>query len=303
MNRIANLHNKTCDVDVTDQPFNPENKLLSETDLREIFDSNGLSGVPFNNINIYRCAFVHRSYTVMRNDDMQTGNENLPADCLPLQVASYERLEFVGDAILSACVSRYLFDRFPDQNEGFLSKIRTRIVNGKMLGSLAGKLGFGRFMIISKQLENLQSRENPKILEDCFEAFIAAIYQDFQQPADFTPLPDHLKALSPLTGAGYYMAESFIISVIEKYIDFAELVLARNNYKDLLVRHMQNTLQDIPRFYEMDVTTTANGKKIFTYCVKDRSGAIIGRGKGESKKSAENIASKASLEYYGVAID
>ena len=302
LNRIQNLHNKTQEVKTEELPYNPSNFLLSENDLRELFDKNGLSGVPFHNINLYRNAFVHRSYCTMKNDDFETGNERCPDNCLPLQEMSYERLEFLGDAILGMIVARYLYDRYPDQHEGFLSKLRTKIVNGKMLGHLARIVGFPRFAILSKQIEDGSGRTNYKIMEDIFEAFIGAIYMDFQQITDEIRLPVSINLPDgPLTGAGYYVAEQWIIHILESNLDFAELIQSKTNYKDMLVRFMQHSFQDAPKFCEIGVTVR-NSKKLFEYCVKNKSGTVLAKATGESKKDAENLAAKNALIHYGQPI-
>ena len=101
-------------------------------------------------------------------------------------------------------VANYLYSRFPDQNEGFLSKIRTKLVNGKMLGYLSDKIGFPKFAIISKQVDDSNGRNNYKIMEDIFEAFIGALYLDYQSEDDEVILPKNIK-LSPMTGVGYYV--------------------------------------------------------------------------------------------------
>lgn len=282
MNRLNSLHNKTQSVSQNDLPYNPSNVLPSEADIRAFFDKHGLDDVVFHNVNIYRNAFVHRSYCTMKNDDFHSGNERCPPDCLSLQEMSYERLEFIGDAVLGAVTATYLHERYPDQAEGFLSKMRTKLVNGKMLGFLSAKLGFPKFAILSKQVEDVQGRDNYKIMEDVFEAFIGAIYTD----------------LNETTQNGYQIAERWIIAIFEKYLDFAELIQIRNNFKDMLVQYMQHTHQDAPRFYEMRVHTAQN-QKVFTYCVKDRSGLVLGSAKGNNKKEAENNAAKEALDYYG----
>jgi ribonuclease-3 len=300
MNRINNIHNKTQQVPTTELPYNPLNVLLTEKNIRRIFDENGLDGVKFHNINLYRNAFVHRSYCTMKNADFETGNERCPENCLPLQEMSYERLEFLGDAILGMVIARYLYERYPDQPEGFLSKMRTKIVNGKMLGFLADKVGLSPYAIISKQIEDISGRKNYKIMEDMFEAFIGAITMDFQTDADaITPPKDMAKSgIEFLTGIGYHMAEIWITSIIEKHLDFAELINTRTNYKDMLVRYMQHTSQDSPRFFEVNVGQQ-NNQKEFTYCVKDKNNAILGTSTGFSKKEAENNAAKKALVYYG----
>jgi len=300
MKRIENIHNKTKDVYIENQPYNDKNILLSSDDLTKLFNDNGLSDIKFKNINLYRVAFVHKSYCTMKNTDFNKSNVNRPNTCLPLQDMSYERLEFLGDSLLGMIVANYLYCRFPDQNEGFLSKIRTKIVNGKMLGYLSDKIGFPIFAIISKQVEESGGRKNYKIMEDIFEAFIGALFLDFQTETDCVSLPNNIK-LSPTTGAGYFIVESWLIYIIENYIDFCELIRIKNNYKDMLVSHMHNYLQDSPQFKEINVTSRDNAR-IFTYCVKDRNGTIISTSTGGNKKEAENNAAKEALLYYSVDI-
>jgi len=300
--RLNNLHNKTQELPCGELPYNCENKLIQDADLKELFDNAGLADVAFRNINLYRNAFVHRSYCTMKNDDFETGNGRCPPDCLPLQEMSYERLEFLGDAILGMVVARYLCERYPDQPEGFLSRMRTKLVNGKMLGFLAQKVGFPKFAILSKQIEDSQGRSNYKIMEDIFEAFIGAIYIDFNEDM-MTDFPSGVsKALVPLSGIGYYMAEIWIISIVEKYLDFSELICTKTNYKDMLVRYMQHTFQDAPRFFEMS-NEMKNNQRVFRYCVKDKKGAVLGTAHGASKKEAENSSSHAALIYYGQSLD
>jgi ribonuclease-3 len=235
----------------------------------------------------------------MKNDDFDKGNARRPDGCLPLQEMSYERLEFLGDAILGHIVAHYLMVRFPDQDEGFLSRLRTKIVNGKMLGHLATLVGFPRFAIISKQIEDISGRKNYKIMEDVFEAFIGALMMDYQNECDEVSLPPHIPSSDiPFLGAGYYVAQQWIISILEKYLDFAELIQSRTNYKDMLVRYMQHTFQDLPRFFEVSVDVKHN-QKVFTYSVKNRAGTVLGTAQGNSKKDAENNAAYMALKHYG----
>lgn len=298
MNRLNALHNKTQDVRDNDLPFNTNNKLVQSEHLRALFDAHGLEGVQFRNINLYRNAFVHRSYCTMKNSDFTTSNERCPVGCLPLQDMSYERLEYLGDAILGNVVARYLYERYPDQAEGFLSKMRTKIVNGKMLGKLAGKVGFAEFAIMSKQVEEVSGRNNYKMMEDIFEAFIGAICMDFQEPDDVVQLTT-VKGLTPMTGPGYYVAEVWIISILEKYLDFSELVQSKTNYKEMLNDYMKHTCQDTPKFFEVNVSTR-NNVKIFKYCVKDKAGMVLATAEGISKKDAENQAAFNALkEHFG----
>lgn len=277
--RLATIHNRTSDIQNEDLPFNEKNTLLSPHDLHELLASNGLEkSDPEHNIAIYRNAFVHPSYITRKNDDFEVGNEKCPPNCLPLQDMSYQRLEFIGDAVLGSVVATYLFERYPDVNEGFLSRVRTQIVNGVALSELAEKISLGKYCIISAQIEENGGRDNIKILEDTFEALLGAIFEDF----------------------GYTGAETFIVNVIEKYVDFSGIIVQKNNYKDMLVKHCQHSMQDIPKFYEVGIEMKGLGK-IFTVCVKNKSGQVLGSGKGSSKKSAEKDAAFNALQYLGVA--
>jgi dsRNA-specific ribonuclease len=293
MNKLANIHNKTKELNTDEMPFNNKNILLSENELKQLFHDNGLKDIVFHNINIYRNAFVHKSYCTLKNADFNTGNAKCPDDCLPLQEMAYERLEFLGDSLLGMIVAGYLYERFPDQSEGFLSKLRTKLVNGKMLGFLSEKIGFPKFAIISKQVEDANGRNNYKIMEDIFEAFIGAIYLDFQN--DKVDIPVSVA----YTGNGFYIVQKWIIHIIENYLDISELIVSRTNYKDMLVSYMQHHLQDQPKFFEINIITRDNSK-IFTYCVKDKHNTVIATAKGPTKKDAENNVSLEALKHYNV---
>lgn len=276
MKKLTGLHNKTKEVTDDQSPFNPDNVILKEEDLNNFFKSHNID-YRFKNINLFRNAFVHKSYCTMKNSDFETGNLKCPDNCLPLQEMPYERLEFLGDSILGYTIAKYMYIRYPDQSEGFLSKMRTKIVNGKMLGYLSDRVGFTRFALISKQIEEMNGRSNYKIMEDIFEAFIGALYIDSYD---------------------IDIVEKWIISIIETHIDMVDLIMKNTNYKDMLLSFMQNRFQDTPKYYEINVVTT-NMQKVFTYVVKDRENNILGTATGYSKKDAENNCSLEALKYFG----
>ena len=123
---------------------------------------------------------------------------------------------------------------------------------------------------------------------------------DYQLDEDIPLMPEHIK-LEPMSGAGFYMAEQWIIYIIENYLDMTELITTKNNYKDMLVSHMHHQLQDVPKFYELNIATRDNAK-IFTYCIKDRNNAVIATATGLTKKEAENNSAKEALKHYGIDI-
>ena len=110
----------------------------------------------------------------------------------------------------------------------FLTKLKIRFVCGEQLAYLSKCLGFDKYMIISKHIEeNCEGRRNTNILEDIFEAFLGAIYEDKKD---------------------FKLVEKFIINTIEKYIDFSETFLYDNNYKDQILRYFQHNYQLYPTY-------------------------------------------------------
>jgi len=268
-------------------PYNNRNILINENDVNNILKKFGIE-LDCININFYRKSLVNKSYITRKNENFVTGNEKCPNDCLPLQEESNERFEFLGDSILSTTVANYLYERYPDQQEGFLTKMRSKLVNGYMLAELCRHIGLNKWIIISKQIQDNGGRDNYKILEDIFEAFICAIFMDFNVIKSDKKID--------ISGLGFQIAEKWIINVIEDKIDFALLIKQNKNYKDKLIKYFQHTYLKLPNFYENDIKNV-NGKKIFTIIIKNDE-QIIGIGKGDTKKKAEQDASEKALQYY-----
>lgn len=265
-------------ISIEATPYNERNVLISASEVVDILKKFDIT-LSIRDVNFYRKAFVHKSYCTRKNENFVNGNVNCPDGCLPLQEESNERLEFLGDAVLNIVVADYLFERYPDENEGFLTRLRTKLVNGKMLAYLSNEIGLHKYILISKQIEENEGRLNQNILEDAFEAFIAAIYLDFGEE-------------------GFHMAKTWIVSVIENTLDFTDLIQQNNNYKDMLLKHFQQNFSYIPRFFEVNVETCSNNQKIYTVCVKDNNDNILSVGKGGSKKEAENNASRNAMSQY-----
>lgn len=279
---------------LNETPFNPNNSLLQMKTIKSILVNHGIDNDP-QDISIYRKALLHKSYCTRKNENFLSGNLACPGNCLPLQEESNERLEFLGDAVLNLVVADYLFERYVDVNEGFLTIMRTRLVNGKMLALLAIKLNLGKHIVISKQIESNNGRGNIKIMEDSFEALLGAIYIDFNEYKINTT--GKLSLLNTL-GIGFQVVKLFIINVIETYVDFSELVNQRVNPKDKLIKNCQHNFQWSPKMLEMDITERDNNK-IHTICIKNPNDVIISTGKGKNRKSAEINASVKALEYFG----
>src|SRR5882724_7806920 len=116
----------------------------------------------YHNNNLFEQAFTHRSFL---NESRQ-------------KVESNERLEFLGDSILSFVVSEYLYKTYPEFNEGILTNLRSLIVNTKSLAQQARELEFGKLLKLSRGEEESKGRENESLLANCFESYLGGLYLD-----------------------------------------------------------------------------------------------------------------------------
>ena len=165
-------------------PYNLSNKLVTRDDIQNILKQEGVDDSLID-LSIYQRAFVHKSYIKKECTGSNDENSELcekPDDALELQDYSNERLEYLGDSVINFIVAKYVYDRFPNEEEGFLTRLRTKVVCGESLANLARKIGFSKHLIISRHVEEkCNGRDNMRILEDAFESFFGAILLDFNK--------------------------------------------------------------------------------------------------------------------------
>lgn len=312
---------------------NPKNKLITAEAVETIMMNNGLH-IKVNDISIYQRAFIHRSY-------LKTANrEIVDTSCVPLQDSCNETYEFLGDTILGSVVGTYLYDRYKHENEGFLTKTRTKMVRGTTLGLLAKKLGFGEWVVISQHVENEGGRDNIRILEDLFEAFLAAIYLDngsevingdwLQQYGSFQEVTSQLakfdvKTITTCTNTE--LLKEYIVLTQQLQNVANSLITIRSNgylycqrfarstyekYIDIikLIQYDDNYKDQLQTYFQKTygifpkwIVLNGDGKgnqKMHTIGVHDRLGVLIGVGKKHKKTDAEQAASLDALIYLGV---
>lgn len=262
-------------------PFNPANQLISPAAIHELLSAH-LPRFQAQQLTAAGCgqfykAMVHRSYCTRKNENFVSGNAHCPAGCLPLQEESNERLELLGDAVLGLIVAEYLYERFPEENEGFLTRLRSKIVNGTMLSELSARLGLDRHVIVSRQIEDAGGRRNKKVLEDAFEAFIGAMY---------------------LTLQDYEATRDWFVAFLEDSVDVSQLVLTQNNHKDMLVKYFQHNFNAAPQFLD----APSPGSNRVAVMVRGVNGSVIGAGSGSTRRHAEEDAAKAALRYFGAPV-
>ena len=157
-------------------PFNPNNKEITKNIVESILSKYGINK-SITNVNLYKRAFVHKSYVKRPAIENQERNITIapkPSDCLPLRTKSNERLEFLGDGVLENITKFYLYRRFPKENEGFMTEKKIAIVKNEMIGKFAYDIGLNKWYIMSRHAEEKKTRTNLKKLGCLFEAFLGS---------------------------------------------------------------------------------------------------------------------------------
>lgn len=186
---------------------------------------------------------------------------------------SYERLEFLGDAVLDLIAAEVLFEKFPTANEGFLTKSRAKLVKGETLAKFSIKLGIEDLLELGERSDQVSISKS--ILADVFESIIAAIY----------------------ITKGYANAFMFVSEVFENQVDFKKLVNQVDNFKSALLEYTQAEKMSLPSYKVVSESGPGHDKVFEIMVVVD--GKELGTGQGRSKKSAEQEAAKVALKTLG----
>ena len=216
----------------------------------------------FNNISLLKNALVHSSYA-----NEVRGNTH-----------SNERLEFLGDSVLSIIVSDHLFSKYPQMPEGELTKLRATLVCEKSLCVFARELGLGKYLLLGKGEDKSGGRERDSILADAFEAVLAAIYID----------------------GGMDVAKKHIFNTVLRDLEHHGEEDSFKDYKTLLQEIIQRNPEETVSYVLVD-EQGPDHDKFFTVAVYLNSN-VIGQGSGKSKKQAEQMAACQALKLMGESI-
>ena len=232
-------------------PYNSNNLEVSCVNVQELLSNYGIFTKPFN-IELYKRAFIHKSYT--KRPKIENSNANIviaakPEDCLPLKTKSNERLEFLGDGVLELITKYYLYKRFPKADEGFMTEKKIALVKNEHIGKLALEMGLNKYFIISRHAEEKNIRNNLKKLGCLFEAFIGAIFLDFNRIS----IKDEYGWFENVfnCGPGLQMAQIFVENVFEKHVDWTNLINNDDNYKNKLQVIIQKEFKITPDYVEL----------------------------------------------------
>lgn len=220
-------------------------------------------GYTFRDRSLLLRAVTHSSYANEKLGSPGEGNE---------------RLEFLGDAVLGACVGLQLYNRYTDEEEGYLTKMRASIVCERSLGSAGKKLGINEFLLLSKGEESGGGRERVSIIADCVEAIIGAAYLD----------------------GGFDAANTVVRNCLSETADLCEHGKLPKDAKTTLqelLSHRAAADGDPGIRYEILSQSGPDHAKVFTSAVY-AYGRIAGQGSGKSKKEAEQQAAAAALEAF-----
>ena len=208
-----------------------------------------------HNIELYKLALIHKSASLVLEDGRSINNE---------------RLEYLVDAVIEAVTSDYIFIEYPDRDEGFMTKLRSKIVSRQSLNALAVKIGLDTHVISNGGAGIAQKH----IHGDAFEAMMGAIYLD----------------------QGYEFVNRLLINhIYYRYLDLEELTESENDFKSRLIEWCQKNHHKVAFRTEHDKEYAAN-HPVF-YCKVLVDGMEIGHGVGESKKEAEQHAAFSVSQY------
>lgn len=211
-------------------------------------------GLKPKKIGLYKAALIHKSASTEISNGKRVNNE---------------RLEYLGDSIIDLIVAEYLFTKFPDENEGFLTKMRSRIVNRQSLNAIALSIGIDKLVVT--QTNNTLAQKH--IFGDALEAFVGAIYLD----------------------KGYNITRSWVSSfLISKHVDLPELLTTENDYKSRVIELSQKHKLCIQ--FNCIERESAKGENPLFEAKLTLNQKLMGTGFGTSKKEAEQNASMVALE-------
>ncbi|MBE0572999.1 MAG: ribonuclease III [Ignavibacteriaceae bacterium] len=242
--------------------FKPQKKEFTSKEIQTSFPQETFNklekiiGASILDKNIYVEALIHRSY-LEENDQFTLSNE---------------RLEFLGDSVLNLIIGEYLFNKFPNEEEGFLTKVRAKLVNRNALSLVAENMNLGELLIISSSVPKSITHNSKSMLSDALEALIGAIYLD--KGIETCKIFIQRKIIEPALKNGEHLIDE--------------------NYKSQLLEYAQANKFSIPVYQIISEEGPHHDKTFIAEVIIGEK--VLGEGKGKSKKEAEQNAAQVALK-------
>lgn len=246
-------------------PFNSLNKEITPGEVQELLSKYNVHE-SINHFVLYTRAFVHRSYTRRPTAWNEQNNIEIvakPDNCRELYTKSNERLEFLGDGVLECIAKFYLYKRFPKADEGFMTDTKIELVKNETIGRIAMEMGLHQWIMLSKHTESKNVRINHKKLGCLFEAFVGALFLDFNRIVVHDE--HHWFDTIFQCGPGFQIAQLFIEAVFDKHIDWTKITKQSDNYKRPLQELLQSEFKTTPHLMEINSFNQETGYRMGVY--------------------------------------
>lgn len=274
--------------------LNYRNKEVSYDVINNIFKKYNIDFHVDNNIELFIQGLTHESFSenIENYDKLKEEYYKKNPKMVFIKNNSYERLEFLGDAIIKPIISIYLFNRYPYEQEGFLSTLRTKIESTKSLSHFFQCLELKDYILMSQSFEQEGNRDNIHIMEDCFEAFIGALYMYGTKNND-----TYDKIMS--------IIQKLMNILIETELNLTELIQIKD-YKGELNIYCHKAKYPVPVYIKNNIQSSvvshngkyATNKEMYLYSVSVQvNGKVYGPTSDIVLKEAEQKAAQLALEY------
>lgn len=268
-------------------PYNKTNVLITSINVKQILNKYKVDA-DIKDISLFIEAMTDETYCKdFYNEDQlkQWTNELVHSGTfkiVPLQDRTYQIKEFLGDIIIKAIITQYLVTRYNDptiHTEGFLTPLKSRLEDTHALARFSRILGLGKYLLISKEVEDNNGRDSEKLLEDTFEAFIGALFLD----------------------QGFDIVRKLLWRFLETEIDYAQILCENTNYMQRLQNFYHSNKWSHPVYHDVKAVKI-NGKNLYTVGVKTFDGILIESTicTAQNKSKAKQESAKLALSFFNV---
>jgi len=272
-------------------PYNENNILIQEEDVILLLKKYGVMIDKVYHLKYFQEAMTHKSYlrkefftdNILTQAKKELGN---PEKLLELRNRSYERLEYLGDRVIKLIISLYLFHRFPQENEGFMTQLQIELEDKTNLAKMSLEMGLNKFLIIAKQQEQIKGRESERFNEDIFEAFFGALF----------------------SSNGFPSCVLLLLNLLETQIDYTEKLYRNKNYKNSLLKYYHSQKWGHPKYLDIEEYGPSHKKNFVSGILKPEFNQLnqdltnlnpldicLGFGIAGKKQEAQQKASKMAL--------